>query len=937
MTLKKKTIEIDEDEFKILKEFKDCLETSAIVTKTDRKGRIRYVNDLFCTISGYSREELIGSDHRLICSGHHPKEFFKDMWNTILSGKIWRGEICNRAKDSSLYWVDTKIHPLLDEKRELEGFLAFRTLITEKKSYEQEILKKNRELKASLNFLKSIQENASHAIISTDKDGVITSFNKRAEEIFGYLADDIIGMVTPSIFYSLDEVVKRSMEFSTKFGVNIEPGMDTLTCHTDRGLENTFEWVGIHKNGTRFPVAVSITSLKDEGGETIGYLGVAQDIGNVVELEKKIKAKNRDLEHAQAIAKIGSWSFDIASGEISWSKEMYNIFPEDISKGEPSFERHRSTIHKDDVVMWEETVGKAMQDGTPYKMNFRTFKDNDLKEVVWVEARGQGKVVDGKVVSLSGTCQDITEAKLREKELKLILESNQFGIWKFNPVSNELFWDDSMYQLYEVDPSDFDGAFDAWKNTLDETDKEQAIGDFEAALSGDGNFESSFKIKTKKDKQKYIGARAIIDRDRDGNPLFVMGINWDQTKEKIAHEKLKQRAVELREAELTAKKAEKAKSEFLANMSHEIRTPMNGMMGMLNLLTQTALTAEQREMLDTISTSSQALLGLLSDILDISKIEAGKLSLDREEFSLNLVLENLKALMSARAKEKGTVIQLDVPKKNIWVAGDATRIRQILTNFISNAIKFTHDGLITLKLGHEVKGKGHRLVTFSVSDTGKGIAKDNQEKLFDAFVQEDASITREFGGTGLGLTICAKLSKLLGGRVYFESDIGRGSTFFLEVPLEVVDKRENEIASGNHLSNLSDQYPHQILIVEDNKINQKVVRMTLEKLGYHCDLAGDGKQALDALEERGESYYSLVLMDMQMPVMDGLSATREIVKRYGERAPIIVALTANAFKSDMENCLSAGMSDYLSKPLRKKDLIEVLMRFSKKSFLKKIS
>ncbi|MEC7277401.1 MAG: PAS domain-containing protein [Bdellovibrionota bacterium] len=937
MKSKQKTIEIDESELKILNEFKDCLEASAIVTKTDVKGRIHYVNDLFCEISGYSREELIGSDHRIVCSGHHSKEFFKEMWKTILTGKVWSGEICNRAKDGSLYWVDTKIHPLFGHQGKLEGFLAFRTLISEKKVYEQEILKKNRELEASLSFLKNIQDNASHAIISTDKEGLITSFNKRAEEIYGYSAKEVIGIVTPSIFHSESEVIQRSIEFSEKLDCAIAPGMDTLVCHTNNGLENSFEWTGVHKDGTEFPMVLSITSLMSENGETIGYLGLVQHIGELRELQRKVKAKNNDLEHAQAIAKIGSWSFDITSGEISWSNEMYNIFPEDISNGEPSFERHRSTIHKDDVQMWEETVSKAIEDGKPYKMNFRTFKDDELNEVVWVEARGQGRVVNGKVISLSGTCQDITEAKLREKELKLILESNQVGTWKFNPVSNELFWDDSMYQLFDVNPKDFNGAYDAWVNTLDENDKERAMDEFENALTGDGNFESSFKIKTKANKQKYIGARAIIDRDSDGKPLFVMGINWDQTKEKVAHEKLKLRAIELREAELAAKKAEKSKSEFLANMSHEIRTPMNGMMGMLSLLNQTPLTEDQREMLDTISTSSQALLGLLSDILDISKIEAGKLSVDKEEFSLNMMLKDLKALMSAKAKERGTIIHLEVPKESLWVAGDATRIRQILTNFISNAIKFTHDGLINLKLKYDVNVDGRLLATYSVSDTGKGIAKKNQKKLFDAFVQEDTSITREFGGTGLGLTICAKLSKLLGGKVYFESDVGIGSTFYLEVPLDVVNQREASAPLEAYSSKLSEQYPHQILIVEDNKINQKVVRLTLEKLGYHCDLAGDGQQALNTLKEKGESYYSLILMDMQMPVMDGLSATREIVKRYGDRAPIIVALTANAFKSDMENCLSVGMSDYLSKPLRKKDLVEVLKKFSRKPSLKKIS
>ena len=656
-------------------------------------------------------------------------------------------------------------------------------------------MKKN-ELEKSLNFLNSILDSASHGVISTDIDGTITSFNKKAEQMLNYSAKELIGKQNPGIFHDIEQVISRTEEFNKKLNINIEPGFKTFVCHCDLNLKNEFEWTYVRKDGSKLPVLLSITAIKDENGITTGYLGLARDISEQKRLEEDLAQKHSDLEVAQSIAHIGSWSFSLKNGKIEWSKEMYNIFPEKVEDGEPEFEKHKSTIHPDDVIYWEAVVQKCIEDGKPYIMLFRTHKIDNKKETVWVEARGQGIFHNGEIIGLAGTCQNVTERVLKLEKIE----------------------------------------------------------------------EHSRKAQI----------------------------------------------------------AEKAKADFLANMSHEIRTPMNGIIGMLELLNETQLDSEQQEMLDTISQSSQSLLTLLSDILDISKIEAGKMSLEKINFDLNHLLHSVVRLMDFRAKETGNKLLLSLPVKNdIWLKGDQTRIRQILMNYISNAIKFTENGKI--EIGYKISSDNN--IIFHVKDNGIGISKGDQEKLFQAFSQADTSITRRFGGTGLGLIICSQLAEIMDGKVYFESKKGQGSTFYLELKLEEGAPIErSKVIESKH--KLIPKKNAKILIVEDNQINQKVATKTLEKLGYHSEIADNGKIALELIQKNGIDYFSLILMDLQMPVMDGLTATKEIQKRYPD-APPVIALTANAFSSDKQSCLNAGMKDYLSKPLKKDYLEKVLLQYIK--------
>ena len=527
--------------------------------------------------------------------------------------------------------------------------------------------------------------------------------------------------------------------------------------------------------------------------------------------------------------------------------------------------------------------------------------------------------VIGAAVDLTQRVKAEQQLRLSEERWQLALCGNNDGLWDWNAQANEVFYSPRWKQILGYQEDEIGNQPKDWESRVHPDDFPRVQRELQEHLDRKVPFYSTeYRIQAKDGSYKWVLARGQAVWDERGQAIRLVGSHTDITERRQAEDALKQ-------AKEQAEMANRAKSEFLANMSHEVRTPMNGALGMIELVLETQLTEEQREYLETAKQSARSLLSLLNDILDVSKIEAGRLELAPGSFSIYECVQDALRMFSVTTQQKGlllsTSIHPDVPE---WLFGDPLRLRQVISNLVGNAIKFTDHGQVSVRVGLEKATDENVALHFRVSDSGIGIPKEKQAWIFEPFRQADGSSTRRFEGTGLGLAICTRLVALMGGRIWVESQLGSGSTFHFTAPfglgaLQAATPPADHTASLTALANRVSGQRLQVLLAEDNLVNQSLVAAVLEKAGHHVVLAADGVEALAAFERQP---FDMILMDVQMPRMDGLAATagiRAAEKISGRHVPI-VALTAHAMKGDRELCIRAGMDDYLTKPIDLSDL-----------------
>ena len=823
-----------------------AIDKHTIVSVTDAEGTIIDVNNKFVEICGYSRDELLGHNHRIVKADYHPKEFYQKLWRTISAGETWQGTTKNQRKDGTHYWVDSTLVPLMGDDGKPKQYLGIRTEITQIKQTEHELIR-----------LRLATDSCAEAIIITNADGIIEYVNVAFTQMTGWHRYDAISKhldflkseETPEIIYiSIWETLKRGNTWSGRLlNQKRNESLSRGATPTTSSYQGTY-WV-----------QTSITPISDNDGTISGYIAIQRDISEDIDQEKRFEHEN---ESANARVEISSI---LQQQQLSLPTRFSKIL--DVLFGLPNMD----ILNK----------GKV----------FRSLNDSNQFDI------------------FSQTGDFSSESGNRNKHVPVINR-----LFK-NPIPSddiqtfaECFCDQTHHGHYIVPL----------------TYSDEILGMMQLYTTSEPTLTPS-----RNDLLKQIGK--------------IMGLA-------IAGQSLQNEIIKARDAAL---ENTRAKSEFLANMSHEIRTPLNGVIGMIDLLESTQMNKRQYDFLETARYSANSLLTLIDDILDFSKVEAGKLEIEHVRFKITDLVEQVALLFTNQIQNKNLkfscVISPDLPDD---VIGDPSRTRQNLCNFLGNAIKFTEQGEITLRV-EKYSEANEPAIRFSVEDTGIGISATSQRKLFQSFTQADSSTNRQYGGTGLGLAICKHLCELMGGNIGLESESGKGSTFWFTIPLveakflptykierlgtlttlivddNTADSPPPPDLNPSALPEFQEKiYQGKVLLVEDNSVNQKVASATLAYFGLNPDIANNG---LEAIEKVHQNRYDLVFMDCQMPKMDGYEATRSIrlTENNGENRLPIIALTANVLKGDKEKCLAAGMDDYLGKPIKREALEKRLHRWLK--------
>ncbi len=831
---------------------------------------------------------------------YHPdyqKKIAEAFKRCIKEGESYDLEIPFTSAKGRKLWVRT-IGRAVKDKNKVVRVVGNIMDITDRKQADEKLIQAH---ETYLGIINSIKE----SIYILDKDGVFLEVNQAAITSYGLRREDLIG---------------NTLEVLSADEKNDLPWVAEMITKAFKGQPQRFEFWGTRKDGTEFPDEVTLTKGVFFGKKVV--IALARNITDRKQTEKALQEREEMMRSSQSVAHICSYSTNLNETDIEksfWvcSPEFYKIFGIDETYPH-TIEGWGRFIHPDfreELMAYHESVIKERKS---FNHEYKIIRINDGAER-WVQ--GTGELVydeQGKPIRMHGAIQDITERRkadqdLRESEerFRSLFENASIGIYRSNPHGKILMANPTLVNMLGYSSFEELAKSNSLPDGCDPIHKENT---FQQQIDERGETHAIESVwKTKDGTTIFVSESARAFKDEKGEILYYQGTVEDITYRKQA-EKIQK---ELEIANNTAR----FKQNFLANMSHEIRTPLTGVMGMIDILEQTPLSHIQRDYLDTIKTSGENLREIIDQVLDFSKIEAGKVSIYTRVFEFSSLPHNAEALYKNNAKAGIKFLNIIDPNIPAWIEADKARLAQVLNNLVSNAVKFTSRGIITIhsSLLSSDSENGKVIIKVEVTDTGLGIPEDLQRKLFIPFSQVEALDTRSYEGTGLGLSICKQLVKMMGGEIGMNSEDGKGSKFWFTFPARTAQK--TQVIAQEKVASVSPKKLN-ILFAEDKVVNQKVVKIMLTSMGHEVCIARNGQEAID-LYQTGR--FDIILMDIQMPVMDGVTATKKLKEEH-KSLPPIVGLSANAFEGDREKYMALGMDDYLTKPVKKADFEQMVAK-----------